>query len=155
MLVSKGFDGFTEFVWKVFHSAGGERMRMIGDLLPYIVIIAILQLIPFSTSGVSATAGLKQGRSVMVIGSLRDPAYEPIDTLSLEALMDLQLGERAAPFLLGSPELGNYGTNVSSLAWSVYYSGVSTGSMTIDGGPDLKIYGSGYTVEQDGVGMGE
>ena len=153
--MSKGFDGFMEFAWKVFHSAGGERMQLIGDLLPYVVIIAILQLTSFSSSGVSATAGLKQGRPVTVIGSLSDPAYEPIDTLSLEALKDLQLGERSAPFLFGSPELGNYGTSVSNLTWSVFYSGVSTGSMTDGGGPNLKTHGSSYTVEQDGKGMGE
>ena len=111
----EGFDGLKDFAWKVFHSAGGERMRCFGDLLPYIIVIAILQLIPFSTSGVSATAGLKQGRSVTVIGSLSDPDNEPIDTLSLEALKDLQLGERSAPFLFGSPELGI--TVLMSVTW--------------------------------------
>ncbi|CAN0507797.1 unnamed protein product [Ectocarpus sp. 12 AP-2014] len=161
LLVSDGFDGFREFVWKVRRpSVGGtERRRMVLDLLPYVLVIAGLQLLPFSTSGVGADSVQQDGSSVTVVGSLANPTGDIIETLDLTNLWSLQKGEfngDATPFLLGSPELFNYGTDVVGLDWGVYFSGTGTddSTETEDGATDLKIYGERYTVEQDGEGQG-
>lgn len=149
MLVSGDMDGLKEFFWKVRYSSGSDRRRVIRDLLPYVFVIAVLQLVPYSTSGVSATVSTKEGRSVNVIGSLTNGAERPIETLSVRALLSLKRGDEdggAAPFILGSPELGNYGTNVTGLDWRVSFSA----------GPSVaRVYGTPYTVEQDGEGRGE
>lgn len=149
MLVSGNMDGLKEFYWKVHHSSGSDRMRVICDLLPYVFVIAVLQLIPYSTSGISATVSTKQGRSVTVVGSLFNGAELPIETLSVGALLSLKRGDvagGAAPFLLGSLELGNYGSKVTGLDWRVSFSA----------GPSVAFaYGTRYTVEQDGEGNGE
>lgn len=152
ILVSEGFSGFSEFVWKVRHSTGTDRIRVIRDLLPYVVVIAMLQLLPYSTAGIGATAFQKDGSSVKVIGSLATPSGEVIETLSLDTLKALRRGEiegGAAPFLLGSPELGNYGTNVTGLDWRLSYSDSDETNMM-----DLTIFGDNYNVEQDGAGNG-
>lgn len=157
MLLLQGVEGLSEFVWKARHSAVGDRARVICDLLPYVLVIATLQLLPYSTSGVSATASEKEGSPVKVIGTLASPAGEPIETLDLATLWSLQKGETAggaAPFLLGSPELGNYGTDVTGLDRRFYFSGTPTSSETAWGATDLTIFGSDYTVEQDGAGLG-
>ncbi len=161
LIVSEGFHGVCEFAWKVRQSAGvgGERRRVLRDLLPYVLVIAGLNLLPFSTSGVGANASEKDGSAVTVIGSLANPAGDMVETLDLENLLALQRGEfngESAPFLLGSPELLNYGTDVVGLDWGVYFSGTFSDSTTEteDGATDLRIYGDGYAVEQDGVGEG-
>lgn len=161
LLVSEGFDGVREFFWKVHqHSAGGgERGRVIRDLLPYVLVIAGLQLLPFSTSGVGANTSDKNGTAVKVIGSLANPTADMVETLDLNNLWYLQRGDfdgEAAPFLLGSPELFNLGTNVIGLDWGVRFSGVHVDSSTEteDGATDLRIFGDRFTVEQDGPGEG-
>lgn len=154
MLVSGDMDGLKEFFWKVGYSSGSDKKRVILDLLPYVLVIAVLHLVPYSTSGVSATVSTKQGRSVTVIGSLYNATTTPIETLSVDALVSLRQGEvkgGAAPLLLGSPELGNYGTNTTGLEWSLTFSTRTT----TDDSPNLTMYGSTYTSEQDGEGNGD
>lgn len=159
LLVSGGFDGFGEFIWKVHRTSaeGTERGRVIRDLLPYAVVIAGMQLLPFSTSGVGASASQKDGSPVKVVGSVANPAGEVIETLNLAKLEALQKGDingEATPFLLGSPELFNFGTSVVGLEWGVSFPGTDGDSSTEDGDPDLTIFGDGFLVEQDGKGFG-
>lgn len=155
ILVSSGLNGLPEFYWKVRNTVYSARTRVICNLLPYILVIAVLQLVEFSTSGVLATASTTHGSSVPVIGSVSNSTNRPIETLSIEALLSLEQGEvegGAYPFLLGSPELGNYGSNVTGLEWGLKF---DIGSSSTVDNPILTIYGSDYTVEQDGEGEGK
>lgn len=156
ILVSTEPYGLVEFIWKVRNSVYSARTRVICNLLPYVLAIALSQLITFSTSGVSATASTAHGSSVPVIGSVSNSTSRAIDTLSIETLLSLEQGEvegGSYPFLLGSPELGNYGSNVTGgLEWGLQF---DSGSSSTVNNPDLRIYGSYYTVEQDGEGEGK
>ena len=167
LLVSEGLDGVLEFFWKVRRTssqsssaAGGrERRRVIRDLAPYVLVITGLNLLPFSTSGVGATASQRDGSPVKVIGSLANPSGEVVETLDLPTLWALQRGDvggEAAPFLLGSPELLNHGTDVTGLDWSVLFSGTDfeNATETASNTTDLRIFGHNYTVERDGAGEG-
>lgn len=90
-----------------------------------------------------------------MIGSVSNSTSKTIDTLSIAMLLSLEQGEvegGSYPFLLGSPELGNYGSNVTGLEWGLQF---DIGSASTENNPDLTIFGSYYTVEQDGEGEGK